>query len=183
MAYFLTTPRAGTPDITDHSLPVTIETVGSTVITNVKVPLGTIVKAQDPTYGEGEFIRLVGVANTVVGSMAKYNTTTWQTALTTVTNGKNKGVPIGVAMSACVANEHGWYQISGNAVIKKTTVAVNPGVPIFLAADATPGRFKVLASAGQQILGAQTANLATIVTTTSTVVVTINRPHTQGQIT
>jgi hypothetical protein len=66
-------------------------------------------------------------------------------------------------------------------VIKKTTVAVTPQVPIFI--SATTGRIKVLASAGQQIVGAQTANLATIVTTTSTVVVTINRPFAQGQIT
>ena len=181
MTYFLTTPRAGTPEITDHSLPVTIETVGSTVLTNIKVPLGTIVKAQDGTYGEGEFIRLVGVASTIVGALVKYNATIYQTALLSVTNGKNKGVPVAVAMSACVANEHGWYQIGGNAVIKKTTVAVTPQVPVFI--SATDGRMKVLASAGQQILGAQTANLTTIVTTTSTVVVTINRPHTQGQIT
>ena len=60
-------------------------------------------------------------------------------------------------------------------------VAVTPGVQIFI--SATDGRIKVLASAGQQILGAQTANLTTVVTTTSTVVVTINRPFTQGQIT
>lgn len=181
MAYIFTEQAAGLPPITDHAIPATIETVGSTVITNKLVPLGTRVSAVDPTFGEGEFIRLVGVASTVVGMLVKYNATTYQTALLSVTNGKNKGVPVAVAMSPCVANEHGWYQVSGNAVIKKTTVAVTPQVPIFI--SATDGRLKVLASAGQQILGAQTANLATIVTTTSTVVVTINRPHTQGQIT
>lgn len=149
--------------------------------TTQKHPLGTIVRGVDPTYGEGEFMYLLGVASTVVGSLVKYNTTTWQTALLSVTNGKNKGVPVAVAMSANVASQYGWYQISGNAVIKKTTVAATPGVPIFI--SATDGRMKVLASAGQQILGAQTANLTTVVTTTSTVVVTINRPFTQGQIT
>lgn len=145
------------------------------------IPLGTIVKAKDPTYGEGEFIYLLGVASTEVGSMVKYNATTYQTALVTVANGANKGVPVAFAMSANVASQYGWYQIGGNAVVKKTTVAVTPQVPIFI--SATAGRLKVLASAGQQILGAQTANLTTVVTTTSTVVVTINRPHTQGQIT
>lgn len=144
-------------------------------------PLGTVVEATDPTYGRGRFIYLLGVASTVVGTLAKYNATTYQTALLSVTNGKNKGVPVAVAMSANVASQYGWYQIEGNAVIKKTTVAVTPQVPIFI--SATDGRAKVLASAGQQILGAQTANLTTIVTTTSTVVVTINNPHTQGQIT
>lgn len=181
MAYTFTEPRAGFPAITDNAIPTTIETVGSTVVRSIPVPLGTIARAVDPTYGEGEFIRLLGVASTVVGSLVKYNATTYQTALLSVTNGKNKGVPVAVAMSACVANQHGWYQISGLAVIKKTTVAVTPQVPIYI--SATDGRFKVLASAGQQILGAQTANLTTVVTTTSTVVVTINRPVTQSQIT
>lgn len=143
--------------------------------------LGKVLRAKDPTYGEGEFIYLLGVANTVVGSLVTYNATTYQTALLTVTNGKNKGVPVAVAMSANGATGYGWYQIQGNAVVKKTGVAVTPQVPVFI--SATDGRLKVLASAGQQILGAQTANLTTVVTTTSTVVVTINRPHTQGQIT
>lgn len=144
-------------------------------------PLGTRVNGTDPTYGRGEFIYLLGVASTVTGMVVKYNATTYQTALLSVTNGKNKGVPVAVAMSANVASSYGWYQTSGNAVVKKTTVAVTPQVPVFI--SATDGRLKVLASAGQQILGAQTANLTTIVTTTSTVVVTINRPFAQGQIT
>jgi hypothetical protein len=84
-------------------------------------------------------------------------------------------------MSANVASGYGWYQTRGNAVIKKTGVAVTPQVPVFI--SATAGRIKVLASSGQQVLGAQTANLTTVVTTTSTVVVTINAPTSQGQIT
>lgn len=180
-AYIFTEPAAGAPAITDHALPATIETVGSTVVKNVLVPLGTIRKAVDPTFGEGEFIRLVGVASTEVGSVVIYDATTYQTALITVANGKNKGMPVAVAMSACVANEHGWYQISGLAVIKKTAVAVTPQVPIFI--SATSGRIKVLASAGQQILGAQSANLTTIASGTSTVTCIVNRPICQGQIT
>lgn len=158
---------AGAPAITNHD-------------TSAKVPLGTIVRGTDPTYGMGEFIYLLGVGSTEVGFMVIYNATTSQTALVTVTNGKGKGNPVGIAMAATVAAEYGWYQVQGNAVIKKTTVAALPQVPIFI--SATTGRMKTLLSAGQQILGAQTANLTTIVSTTSTVVVTINRPHTQGQI-
>jgi len=168
MAYSLTSNYVGAPVITDTD-------------TTKKVPLGTIVRAYDPTYGEGEFIYLLGVASTEVGSVVKYDATTWQTTLLTVSNGKNKGLPVAIAMSANLASNYGWYQISGNAVVKKTTVAVTPQVPVFI--SATTGRIKVLASAGQQILGATTANLTTVVTTTSTVVVAINRPHTQGQIT
>ena len=135
--------------------------------------LGTVVKANDPTYGEGEFIYLLGVSSTVVGSMVTYNTTTYQTTLTPTT-GTTDGAPIAVAMSANVASSYGWYQISGNAVVKKTGVAVAPSSGLWL--SGTAGRFYVTASAGKGIVGARTANLATVVTTTSTVVVTINRP-------
>jgi hypothetical protein len=141
--------------------------------TTAKHVLGTVVKANDPTYGEGEFIYLLGVGSTVVGSMVTYNTTTYQTTLTPTT-GTTDGAPIAVAMSANVASQYGWYQISGNAVVKKTGVAVAPSTGLWL--SGTAGRFYVTASAGKGIVGARTANLATVVTTTSTVVVTINRP-------
>lgn len=153
----------------------------ATTSTTQKHPLGQRVRAYDDTYGYGEFLYLLGVASTVVGSTVLYDATTWQTALISSTNGKNKGVPVAVAMSANVDSQYGWYQDSGNAVMKKTGVAVSPQVPIFI--SATSGRIMPTATAGVQILGAKSANLTTIVTTTSTVVVTINRPHTQGQIT
>ena len=147
--------------------------------TTQKHVLGTIVRGYDDTYGEGEFVYLLGVASTIVGSLVRWNATTHQTTL--VVNTAVQVCPVAVAMSANVASQYGWYQIYGNAVIKKTSVSVNPSVPIFL--SATAGRIKVAASAGLQVVGARTANLTTIVTTTSTVVVTINRPHLQSQIT
>lgn len=158
--------------------------VGAQPIANTETTathiLGTIVQGVDPTYGQGEFIYLLGVANTVTGMVVRYDRTSYLTSLLTVAD-KNTGVPLAVAMSANVASQYGWYQITGNAVIKKTSVSVNPMVPIYI--SATDGRIKVLTSAGQQIVGARTANLSTIVTTTSTVVVTISRPHCQSQIT
>jgi hypothetical protein len=93
----------------------------------------------------------------------------------------NQARPVAVAMSANLAGTFGWYQIAGNAVIKKTAVAVTPQVTVFL--SATAGRVKVLASAGLQVVAARSANLATIAATVSTVTVTINRPHLQSQIT
>jgi hypothetical protein len=39
------------------------------------------------------------------------------------------------------------------------------------------------AASGKQVLGARSANLATVASTVSTVIVSINRPHLQGQIT
>ena len=119
------------------------------------------------------------MASTVVGSLVTYNATTYQTVL--VPNTGNQAAPVAVAMSANLAGTFGWYQIEGNAVVKKTAVAVSPQVTLFL--SATAGRVKVLASAGLQVLGARSANLATIAATVSTVTVTLNRPHLQGQIT
>lgn len=181
MAYTITAPEiAGILPIASTDAGFT--TPGGTVIPTPPLTLGMEIRAFDPTYGEGEFILLPGVTSNFVGATVIYNATTYAPSLLTVSNGKNKGVPVAVSMAANTSSSvYSWYQIGGNAVMKKTTVAVTPQVPIFI--SATSGRIKVLASAGQQILGAQTANLTTIVTTTSTVVVTINRPHTQGQIT
>ncbi|MFO1183573.1 MAG: hypothetical protein U1E56_02145 [Bauldia sp.] len=142
-------------------------------------PLGTIVRGVDSVNGEGEYIYLLGVASTLVGSLVRWNASTFQTTL--LTNTANQAVPVAVAMSANGASSYGWYQIAGNAVLKKTAVTVTPTVPIYI--SATAGRVKVVASAGLQILGARTANLATVTSTTSTITVTLNRPHAQGQIT
>jgi len=142
-------------------------------------PLGTIVKAYDPTFGEGEFIYLLGVANTLVGSLVTWDATTFQTAL--ATNTANQDVPVAVAMSANLAGQYGWYQIGGLAQILKTAVTVNPQVSLFM--SGTNGRVKVLASAGRQILGCKSANLSTVTSTTSLITALINRPFLQGQIT
>jgi hypothetical protein len=166
MTYVVVTPEIG--------IQATAETS-----TTKKHPLGKIVCAKDPTYGEGEFIYLLGVASTVVGSNVVYNATTYQTAL--APNTANLGSPTAVAMSENVAGQYGWYQIGGLAVKKKTAVAVNPQVAIYL--SATPGRVMATAASGKQILGARTANLTTVTSTTSTVVVQINRPHAQGRVT
>lgn len=179
MTWKITSPQAGFPAITEHSAPATVEVVGSTTVTAALCPLGTIVRAVDETYGAGEFIRLVGVGSTIVGSLVRYNATTWQTTL--VTNTAVQVCPVAVAMSACVATEHGWYQISGLAVVKKTAVQITAQVPLFI--SGTAGRVKAVASAGLQVVGARSANLASVTSTTSTIVVAINRPHLQSQIT
>jgi hypothetical protein len=143
------------------------------------LPLGTTRKARSTTYGEGEFIYLLGVASTAVGSLVKYNATTFQTVL--LVNTAVQTVPVAIAMSANVASQYGWYQIAGNAVALKTAVAVTPQVAVYI--SGTAARVKVIASAGLQIVGCRSANLTTVTSTTSTVVLTINRPHCQSQIT
>ncbi|MBM3491277.1 MAG: hypothetical protein FJX68_12680 [Alphaproteobacteria bacterium] len=96
---------------------ITDERAGSQPIANVSTtqlhPFGTIVRAVDDDYGEGEFIYLKGVANTVVGSWATYNVDDWTTTLLAA----NAIGPVAIAMSATDATtDYGWYQISGKAV-------------------------------------------------------------------
>lgn len=82
--------------------------------TTQEFQLGAIITAQSPTYGMGEFIYLQGVASTVVGSVVTYNADDFSTTLA-VADGIG---PVATALSACVANEYGWYQISGKGVAK-----------------------------------------------------------------
>lgn len=146
------------------------------------LPLGTVVRAKDPTYGEGEFIYLLGVASTAVGSAVSFNATTHQTTL--LPNTANLSCPVAWAMSANVASQYGWYQIKGLTVALKTAVKADPAVNanrIYI--SATTGRVMQTSAAGKCILGAARANLTTVTSTTSTVVLSINRPMAQGPIT
>lgn len=118
--------------------------------TTQNLPLGTIVQAIDETYGAGEFIYLKGVGSTVVGSAVTYNADDFSTALLAA----NAIGPVGVAMSACVANEFGWYQIQGKAVIKAGTVADNGNVY----ATATAGTVDDAVVAGDRVKGAKFAS-------------------------
>lgn len=83
--------------------------------------LGARVKAVDPTYGEGEFIYLKGLAATAVGSWVTYN----QDDNTTTLLAANAIGPVAVAMSANVASQYGWYQIFGKAVGKALAAYVD----------------------------------------------------------
>ena len=121
----------------------------------------------------GKIAMIFAAVSTVVGSLVTYNATTYQTALSP-TNATTDSVPVAVAMSANVASQYGWYQIGGLAVVKKTAVAVSPQVALFL--SGTAGRVHVTASSGKGIVGMRSANLASVTSTTSTVVAAINRP-------
>src|SRR5258707_1284502 len=74
-------------------------------------PLGTIIRGSDSGLGtEGEFIYLLGVVSTVAGVLVRWGATTFQTTILPST--ANLDVPVAVAMSANVAGQFGWYQIS-----------------------------------------------------------------------
>jgi hypothetical protein len=104
MAYKIQTSQLGYPRIAQKD-------------TTAKVSLGTIVTAEDPTYGTGEFIYLKGVASCVLGSWVTYKTEDGTTALLAA----NAIGPVAVAMAATTASYYGWFQIEGLAVGKCLT--------------------------------------------------------------
>jgi hypothetical protein len=142
----------------------------ATTETVQKHPLGTIVRGNDPTYGEGEFIYLKGVATTAVGHIVNYDDS-HQTALSTTALALPR--PVAVAMSANVASQYGWYQISGLAVVKKAnTVSFAKA-----AALAAGSGLAIAVVSGLITNGALVAAVASAKSDVTTVKVMINRPH------
>lgn len=142
--------------------------------------LGDIIKAVDPVYGVGEFIYLLGVASTVVGSVVTYDgassgVPTWQTALAPATAGLDK--PLAVAMAANVAGQYGWYQIGGSAVCA-TNGTLTAGAAVYLAGS---GQLTTTQANGKQVMGA-VSETATGTPAAGLAVVKIDRPSAQGQI-
>jgi hypothetical protein len=140
-------------------------------------PLGKIIKARDigsTALGEAEFIYLQGVASTVVGSVVIWDSGSFQTTLAPA--GNNKPQPVAFAMSANVASQFGWYQISGLAVALKTSglaLASNVAVGVL-----TAGKIAGTAS-GKEVQGAITQAKASVPTSVTLI---INRPEMQGRV-
>lgn len=123
-----------------------LQSIASTSTTQ-QHELGLISQADDSTYGSGEFIYLLGVASTAIGSWVKYNPDDYSTSLATA---NDRGL-IAVAMSANVASQYGWYQIKGKAVGKALASYADNG-NVYL--TSTAGSVDDAAVAGDLINGA-----------------------------
>jgi len=149
--------------------------------------LGFRVRAVDPVYGAADFIYLQGVASTVAGSVVTYGEastgtgvaahSTWLTALAPAT--ANLAQPVAVSMSANVANQFGWYQISGVGVVATNGTISGAGAQLYLAGS---GQLTTTAAAGKQVVGARTAS-ANGVPTGNFCLAVIEEPFAQGAIT
>lgn len=157
-------------------IPQNIDEFSSTQM----LPIGTTVKARDTNatnnQGEGEFIYLKGVVATVVGSLVNYDLNVPSTTIAPATTGIG---PAAVAMSICVANLFGWYQIGGIAAVKAPNAMV-VGAEVFMLA-ATPGSVDDAQVNGEQVVNAK------VLSTTGTpsaglALIQIQRPFLQGQI-
>lgn len=109
--------------------------------------IGTIASANDPVYGEGEFIYLKGLASTAIGETVIYDTY----ANTTKRAVAGDRGPCAVAMSANIANQYGWYQLRGAAVMKAGTVVAAGNVYL----TATAGTVDDATVVGDKIDGAR----------------------------
>lgn len=98
-----------------------------------KHPLGTLVTATDPVYGDGVFIYLKGLAATAIGELVTYDV---KDGITVRAVAATKG-PGAIAMSANVANQYGWYaRHAGNIPVLCAAAAA---VDVDLYTTATPG--------------------------------------------
>jgi hypothetical protein len=166
MAYFVTDAEVGVQAITDH-------------VTTAQHAVGKIVRGKDPTYGAGEFIYLKGCASTTVGSIVNYNGLTYLTALGYI--GENVAGPMAIAMSACVANEYGWYQIAGYAIASKScAVSFAAGAKV---AVSTSTGLAVATISGNELQSAVVATVASATAGRTTVALMVSRPSMQGRVT
>lgn len=185
MAYTFSSPTLGnSTSITD------ITTVAPGIANlpgNVYEPqIGEIRSAVDSTLGWAEFIYLKIPASSSwsAGALITWTGGFAAAILPVLATSKNTLSPVAVAPVAVTSSssvQYGWFQISGQATVLKTAVTVSPNSVVY--ASGTTGRFKVLTSAGGQILGVRTANTSTVTSTTSSVTCLLNRPQMQGQIT
>lgn len=139
-------------------------------------PIGTIVRAKDPTYGFGTFIYLRGVASLAQGNMVAFNQLTGNVTRWDGTN--QLGEPLAVAMAAHGAGTFGWYQIQGAAIVSISgTVAARDRA--FWQATGVVSSTLV---ASKQVMGMSAAS-ANGVPSAGFAIYTIMFPHVQGQLT
>lgn len=149
----------GAPHLDDH-------------LTTQEFPLGMVIPAQSTADGGGEFIYLKGVSGTAVGSWVTYNRDDHSTALL-VRDAKG---PVAIAMSACVANEYGWYQTSGKSYGLSNDAADNADVY----SSTSPGTIDDAVSTGNRVWRAKTASADD--TSTGLIEVEIDRPFVEDGV-
>ncbi len=119
--------------------------------TTLNHKLGTRVTAEHDTYGPVELIYLKGVASTVIGDWVTYEADDYTTSRA-VANGIGA---VGVALSANVANQYGWYAIYGRIPAKVLALFADNG---HLYLTATAGSADDAIVAGDRIQNARGAS-------------------------
>lgn len=96
-------------------------------------PLGMRICCRDmdstTDYGYAEFVYLKGVASTAAGLAVTYDAGVYTTTLSAANAVGN----VAIAMSANVANQYGWYQVTGKAIVKVLASFAADAVPYLTA--------------------------------------------------
>lgn len=176
MAYTFDEPRLGMLPLASFDTGFIPPNNGTTAIPTPPNVLGGVSKATDPTYGQGEFILLKGVASTAVGSLVIYDPVTYATTLCPVTT--NQARPVAVSMSANIlATTFGWYQVEGSTVVLKS-VGTKLSGSVAVSVKST-GKIGGTAT-GTKILGAR--NVVTATSAATTAILILDRPHLEGGV-
>jgi hypothetical protein len=172
MAYYPAEERFGLQPINVANAPIPAGLqVGQSQYFGKAVSLGTIIRAIDPVFGEGEFIYLQlpptgnigqfvtwGGFGVVPGDPTNLNEAQFQATLTTntVTQSRALGVlmaafpPTPANLSGAPVNAFGWAQIKGTAVILSNGTAAAGSQP-YLTNSANAGTITTTATAGMEI--------------------------------
>ena len=142
--------------------------IGSQPIGNYFTPdstqrhvLGSIVAADDPAFGGGEYIYLQANASITVGQLVVWDGSYLATVAPNTAN-TGRGVAVAVGGGAYSAGQFGWFQITGQVPIK-ATASVAAGTTFGI--DATTGGQVNANSAGRQVLNAVSVQPSTYATT------------------
>jgi hypothetical protein len=133
---------AGLPQPLSTGRPQAIDATSATQNYDV----GTRVRAVDPTLGEAEFIYCEGVASTAAYEVIQIN---GDYTTTRAAGGTIKGL-VGIAQSANVANQWGWYLIFGRGLV---LIAADVAADLPAYCTATAGTLADDIVAGSQVVG------------------------------
>ena len=136
--------------------------------------------------GWAEFIFLAIPTSTTVtaGLFYTFDASTFSIIVvpTAVSSHAVGGFPVCVAYNSVTSNassiQYTWFQVTGRASVFRAPTAGNYNIhlPIFVSGT-TAGRIQSTASVFRTIIGARTANTATVTSGTSAIWVYLNRPN------
>lgn len=191
MAYTIAqAPTLGVPDLSGVYVASALGAPGVGGLPSIptEVQPGQIVSAYGysaTAEGGAEFILLAVPTSTTVtaGLLYRWNATNHSIVVvpTAVSSSALSGAPVAVAINAVASNatslQYTWFQIQGRcSVLKNSTLSqMVPDRAVYVSGT-TAGRVRGTASIFRTILGMRTANLATVLSTTSTLLVYLHRP-------
>lgn len=106
--------------------------------TTQRIELGQIVVAKDPTYGFGEFEYVKFTGTVAAGDLVVVDRFAKTAVQSPAAAASAKGLHVGIAMAAQVANQYGYVMIRG--VHDAVNVATGTAAGSLLSGSATAGR-------------------------------------------